>query len=371
MERPCVAPLITPSPVVNATLISLLLFTRHGSRTATQSSWGYSQDQLTGWECGHRHLDPLHRTAVVNGVPTSFVYNESQNYVFSSSCHAGALLDKGFDQQESLGKLYRDYLINQKVLPEKYDPSLIKIRSSFVPRCVESAIGFMQGLYPPESEGEILNITTGNEKDEPLCPYAGSTPETYKKALEWTEQEWFKKRHSESTAIHNKLVEPYNVTVKIPLELMLLGDHFNVLKCNNKPMTFVDEEMYSHMLSDVAIFESGFFGYAGNLTYGPIWELIMNAIDRYYGLEEKARFYLFSGHDVTVSALLAGLGYIDLVAPPPYASHFAVEIWYTTRPHLRFVFNGDVVPVDGQDLVPLTEFKKIVVRGGVETVTKK
>ena len=56
---------------------------------------------------------------------------------------------------------------------------------------------------------------------------------------------------------------------------------------------------------------------------------------------------------------MVALGYLDLIAPPPFASHLAVELWQTEKPCLRFVYNGEVLQFKGKDLTPLDEFKSI------------
>ena len=122
----------------------------------------------------------------------------------------------------------------------------------------------------------------------------------------------------------------------------------------------INDEIYDKLMSNMAYWETGFLNFTGNLSYMPIFELIMNHIDKMFSMDEQtAKFFLFSGHDVTIAAVLVALGYVDLTAPPYFASHLAVELWQLDKPHLRFVYNGDVVPFRGKDLIPLDEFKSI------------
>jgi acid phosphatase len=80
-------------------------------------------------------------------------------------------LDEGFDQLYAAGRLWRDYIVETaRLLPKGFDPDLIRIQSSFADRALESAAAFMEGLYPPQSEGEILNITTGSPAFDVLVP---------------------------------------------------------------------------------------------------------------------------------------------------------------------------------------------------------
>ena len=357
MVLPCVAPLATPPPIPNATLLSLFLFTRHGARTSSRR-WEKSPERLGTWECGHRHLLPNHRTAIVNGVKMDLAFNASQTYSFPPSCDEGALLDEGFDQHVSLGKLYRRYLVdNTRLLPEKFNPDLVQVRASHYKRCVESAVGFMQGLYEPEGPGEELNITTGNETHEVLCPFVAAGPEFVKAAMSWSETDEFKEWVADADEVVAALNKDFNITYDHIVEYLLIGGYFMTYKCHGDSIEPVDDALYAKLIANMAYFEAGYLNYSKPLGDAPIWKLVFDEVDSYYGLETQTKFSLFSGHDVTLAALLVSLGLVDYTSPPPFASHLAVEVWYTTRPHIRIVYNGQVVPVNGRDLTPLSEFK--------------
>jgi hypothetical protein len=55
---------------------------------------------------------------------------------------------------------------------------------------------------------------------------------------------------------------------------------------------------------------------------------------------------------------LAGLGHLPDDVDVPYASHIAVELWHGKQTFVRFVFNGEVLTVNGQELTLLSQFKE-------------
>jgi hypothetical protein len=77
-------------------------------------------------------------------------------------------------------------------------------------------------------------------------------------------------------------------------------------------------------------------------------------------LERKSRvlFTLVAAYDVNLASIVAGLGHGDLIGRPPYASHVAVELWHLEELFVRFVANGQVLKVAGQEITPLSEFRK-------------
>lgn len=405
---PCSGTLAHPEPVSNGYLLMLFLITRHGARSPSQD---WAQKEYVGnWNCGNKFNDGFWRTPIVNGKKMEIFKNDPNKLEFLTeedkqkatsffdlskaeyrvgfppSCPNGNLLDEGVDQLLSLGKLYYHYLVEvAKFLPPKYDPKNIFVRSSFVPRCVESAVSIINGMYPPENNGEILNITTGQYKNEPLCPYSESTEEFIELSKEFVKKDEFKRRKEyfqRLTNLHNHL----NMKLENDMDSLIVADFLNCFRCSGNELPFppypstqeqydknnknngndgndnliINDEIFNELMSNMAFWEAGFLDFAGNASYGPIFELIMNHIDKHFSMDEStAKFVLFSGHDVTISAILNALGYLDFTAPPPFASHISIELWQLDKPHLRFVFNGKVMQFRGKDLTPLDEFKAI------------
>jgi len=355
----CVGPLSVPSVVVNATLFSLFLFTRHGSRTPTSHpGWPHCHGE---WHCGSRYTDSLVRTPVVNGVLRSFAFDPSISHSYPPSCIEGSLIDKGFDQMQALGSLYRSYLINGTgLLPEHFNPNLVYIRTSWLSRAQESALAFFQGLYPPESNTETLNITTGGKVD-PLLPgfdpsdeFDGSVSKFVNSNSE------IQSRVQRAIELYRPLFDHYNITGRSDLEFLSIADLFFPYRCGNGELSeLLNDDVFEHMLNNMMAVEFGYLVETRDTSYTLLKEMLLKEIDAQYGQEKNARFTLFSAHDVTLVAILSGIGYQGLKIPPQYASHLAVEIWHLDRPYLRFVYNGEVVPVKGRELIPLSEYREL------------
>ncbi|KAK8875597.1 hypothetical protein M9Y10_005766 [Tritrichomonas musculus] len=393
---PCSGTLIPPKPVSNGCLLMLFLITRHGARSPSQD-WA-KKEYAGNWECGNRFNTGFWRTPIVNGKKMD-IYKNNPNEVefltekekqesssffdlskneykvaFPPSCPNGNLLDLGVDQLVDLGKLYYHYLVNTtKLLPSKFNPKNILVRSSFVPRCVESAVAIINGMYPPENNSEILNITTGQYRNEPLCPYSESTDEFVELSKEFVKKDEFKKRKEYFEKLKN-LHKYLNAKLDNEMDNLVVADFLNCFRCSGNELPLPpyneknsnDDEValtkndYEQLMSNMAFWEAGFLDFAGNLSYSPIFQLILEHIDKMFSMDEQtAKFILFSGHDVSISAIMVALGYLDLIAPPPFASHLAVELWQTEKPCLRFVYNGEVLQFKGKDLTPLDEFKSI------------
>ena len=228
-QIPCSGTLAHPEPVSGGYLLMLFLITRHGARSPSQD-WA-QKEYLGKWNCGNVFNTGYWRKPIVNGQEMPiFRYNPNNvEYLtdedkekatsffdlskieykvsFPPSCPNGNLLDEGVDQLVSLGKLYRHYLVDLvKFLPQKYDPKNVYVRSSFVPRCVESAVAIINGMYPPENNSEILNITTGKYRNEPLCPYSESNDEFVELSKEFIKKDDFKQRKEFFQKLKNYII---------------------------------------------------------------------------------------------------------------------------------------------------------------------
>lgn len=394
-EIPCNGQLISPNPISNGYILMLFLFIRHGARSP---SYDCTKKEYTSeWNCGNVFNTGFWRTPVVNGEKTTIYKNDRNIYKsesdtsskkwttfftnndkitinFPPSCPSGNLIDSGVEHLISLGKLYRHYLIDEiHLLPRKYDPKNVFVRSSFVHRCVESSVAFMNGMYPPENDSEELHITTGHSKVEPLCPYSESTEKFDELSKEFVKTDEFKKR-KEFFQNLNALQKDLDYKVENEMDNLIIGDFLNCYRCsgNELPLSSFNEtendnksevtkntEIFDKLMSNMAFWETGFLEFTGNLSYMPIFEMMVNYIDHLFAMDEKAhKFYLFSAHDVTISAVLVALGYLDYDSPPPFGAHLAAELWQLDKPYLRFVYNGKVVPFRGKELmIPLDEFK--------------
>jgi len=75
----------------------------------------------------------------------------AQNYMWSGSCEPGQLTPEGITMQYQLGKHFDElYRNHHSLLPQYYDPNIVKIRASAKVRTLQSAQAFVQTFYPVE-----------------------------------------------------------------------------------------------------------------------------------------------------------------------------------------------------------------------------
>jgi hypothetical protein len=160
--------------------------------------------------------------------------------------------------------------------------------------------------------------------------------------------------------LYTPLFDRYNVTSRSALDYLTITDLFHPYRCGNGQLSeLLDDELFERMLSDMAAVEFGYISAARDKTSARLKAMVLRELDAQFAQEKAARFTLFSAHDLTLITALAGIGYRGLKIVPQYAAHLAVEIWHSDRPYVRFVFNGDVIPVDGRELLPLSEYREM------------
>jgi hypothetical protein len=307
-------------------------------------------------------IAPPHRIPIVNGSPLFLGFNASADHPFPPSCSDGDLLDQGYEELQKLGEAYRGYLIDQtQLLPPKYNPWLVSVRSSYVKRAIESVIGFVNGLYPPVEDGERLDVrTTGVKGADPLVPGEAEAEGLMgNRGKGFLGIGGFEKRFLESKEILKPVLDFFNMGDIHPYGLLTLGDFFRACRCAGHNVSeMVKEEAWNRMMSDLDFVLKEFYTLGATEFFGAIWKLIDTGINEFYEQKSRTRFTVLAGHDVTLLTILAGIGRKDLLFALPYASHLSVEIWHLGRPLVRFVLNGQIVAVDGHELFPLSEFRK-------------
>jgi hypothetical protein len=89
--------------------------------------------------------------------------------------------------------------------------------------------------------------------------------------------------------------------------------------------------------------------------------VLLKEVDLRVSGNSRTKLWINSGHDVTITIVLIALGYVDLQGWPPFRSHLAIELYDAKVPILRFVYNGKVLKVNGEDVITLPKFKMMIV----------
>ncbi|OHS95843.1 histidine acid phosphatase [Tritrichomonas foetus] len=352
-----VAPLKTAEPLNNHHLLSYYLFIRHGARVPVVAWPNYPQiDWMSLIGASYSESVPRRRP-IVNG----------QKIDLSKSPLFGRLIDSGVKQEEDLGELYRHYLVDQqKLLPEKFDPTLIRVRSSYAARCIESGTCLLDKMYPPESPNEELIIETGERGTEALVPHPELNDYFRSRAKEFMQTPEFIKRRDEIPSVIKQMFSAKDI------DFLMAGDFIHCLKFNGFEIPQLVKDtpgLYEQMMSNLAFYSTGFINSVGRPAYGPALDLLSEAIHNFLNKKDQYRFTLFSGHDCSIAAILVSLGICELQTVPPYASHLAIELWQPNSDSgdsimnsdnliLRFVLNGQVLKLNGKETTSLKWFMK-------------
>ena len=152
----CEPPLLNYPMRNDADLIMVQILTRHGARTPLHQSAKYPHV----WQCNNTEYfsEPnLINEGTLN--PLKIHVSESKS-IFLGDCHFGQLNSKGANALQRLGKHMRQFYVEQmKFLPSKFNPSIIRFRSTRTHRTLHSQMNFILGLYQNIDKDNNANIT--------------------------------------------------------------------------------------------------------------------------------------------------------------------------------------------------------------------
>lgn len=358
-EYVCESPLRTPPPVVNMTLISASLLFRHGMRT-TFHRFDYNGSET--WLCDRPGAEaPRMRVGRAGSFKRRYHKVIPPHLAeYPPNCDFGELLVEGMQQHKELGGMFHDYFIERGMLPEYFDPAFVTVRTSTIERCIQSAMSFLNGFYPPATPGELINIREVADGTEILAPGRETCKEMDETYVKWTESEEYKNRQKQS----QELFKPVFEALKISPDLwMSFGDWLISYTCKGFMIPdVVTQEIFDQATKDTSYSMWGYFQTSPKVAASAMWRLFLKDIDRFLAAEPGiGKLRIYSGHDSTIIALLVSLG-IEDIGIPPFRSHFLMETWIDQRGKIfiRFVLNGNPIELpfmDNKSLVSYSEFK--------------
>lgn len=374
-DLPCHAPLKIAPPLPNATLLTLLLFIRHGMRSPALIL--HHPGNEGSWNCTGMKNNTKFPHVAVNGKPYQYYeYDPTKKYVFPPSCQRSALVDEGITKIKEIGKLYYNYSLMYNLISPETDPhkalSMFSVRSSNAQRCIESGISFLNGFFNnyDGTFNETLEMDVGEEGKEPLAPSPFRNKLIFEQILKFIDQDDYRKRYVESEEIVQKFSKYLKIIYPVhEFESLTMGDFFNSVRCANQEEemyrtpehedpseeVLITPEMHRILMNNVFYLEGKFYNYSLPLPAGPILKLVVEKLDKIESEKPEKIFNLFSSHSETLSALIATFG-IDCELPPPFNSHLLLEVWKPDDSSpiiIRFVLNGDQLKI-----VPLEDFMK-------------
>lgn len=297
---------------------------------------------MTSWE----NVTRLHRKRYLDG-----------QEVFPGSCMAGQLTNYGYKQHLANAVNFKQSYAS--LLPAKFDKDQITIRSTDVPRTLQSAQALLRGLYPwvdRLNSSEIIDFTTVDAAREYLYPNTGNCPKlgayeaqskTTDEYKRWVDDHLMPTMTQVSTYYGlpmNQMPSPINV-------FDCLSAHF----CHNYPVPGnLPPSLHAQVVQMLEWQYRYTYNYPDYTSYGRLamgqfyTELYNNFISALQSPQTTPKFRFFSAHDTSVMPFLAAIGAWDGIWAP-YASIVQMELWTsaTSTPLIRFIYNRQVLTLPG------------------------
>ncbi|RSL38462.1 hypothetical protein CEP53_014852 [Fusarium sp. AF-6] len=280
-------------------------------------------------------------------------------------CDMGMLTDRGRETTYALGQRLRHLYVDRlhflpDTLAAEADTSSIYLRTTPVPRALESLQQAFYGLYPPAARAAGLQpptILTRSPADETLFPNDGNCRRFAALARAFAKRAAERWNDSDEMAYLTKRIGRWmpedRVAVDSRPRLSGIMDTMNATKAHG-PATRLPDEFYDpevkRIIEKIGV-EEWYAGYKESQEYRTlgIGGLLGDVVSRMVGSAEHSaadgeyevatskaaasttlppiRFGLSGCHDTTLAATLSSLGTFNEDAWPPFTSHIAIELF--------------------------------------------
>ncbi|KAK5989072.1 putative acid phosphatase SPBC4.06 [Cladobotryum mycophilum] len=279
-------------------------------------------------------------------------------------CDMGMLTDRGRETTYALGtRLRRLYVERLGFLPAQInDADPFYLRSTAVPRALESMQQAFQGLYPPYPVARLppLTVISRSFAEETLFPNDGMCRRFAELSRAFAQRAAHRWNDSEEMAYLNEKLGKWmpddspRIAVDSRPRLIGILDTVNSTSAHG-PATRLPKEFYDpkvkQIMEKIGV-EEWYDGYRESNEYrtlgigGLLADVVVRMVDSAElgsahataGQSGQAksdatagtiptRFGLSGCHDTTLAGVLASLGAFDTDAWPPFTSHIAVELF--------------------------------------------
>ena len=338
----CLADLKSPEPVFNGTLQQIVLITRHGCRAPFD---GYGKYKPQGWVCENDDSASPRMSSSTTSKYRRYHTIYNQDFIkYPPSCRNADLTIEGQNMHERLGQFYRSYLIDQlNFLPDYFEPEFLKFRASETERTIRSAESFIHGLYPPETPDDVVSIITGTELLELLHPRVDHCKDFNKVWLEWIQTpEYLDIKNRTAILLKDLVIETGLEWDEWQWEWV--GDWLYTIGCCGSPLPdFITQEQLDVSLEAVEFFTLNLFQMKRGVAGASILREVLQSMNEYISGVTNTKFYLMSGHDVSIVSALNVVG-VNVTEVPPFASHLSFELWNVNETYyVRAALNGEVL----------------------------
>lgn len=275
-------------------------------------------------------------------------------------CDMGMLTDRGRETTHALGTRLRDLYVDKlRFLPAHISSTDdLYLRSTPVPRALESMQQAFHGLYPPSHRAPSLpppTIISRTFADETLLPNEANCRRFVQLARAYAQRAADRWNDSDDMAFLNARLSKYmpedspRVAVDAKPRITGIMDSTNATDAHG-PLTKLPREFYEprvrQTVEKIGV-DEWFAGYKENNEYRTlgIGGLLGDIVARMVASAEAARaggsgggggsgagkspvrFGLSGCHDTTLAAALTSLGAYNTEAWPPFTSHIALELF--------------------------------------------
>lgn len=353
-------------------LSAVAVVLRHGERTPLYKFLNYTLPENTSCNFSHfirnqsSELDHSIRTGGIDALKLLTNLKWQNAYPNSRDCSSGQLTSQGFLQTIRLGTHFRNVYLNGRDFSQSvFNASpQISVRTTGYTRTVQSAFGFVLGLLQNRDlekvkflfNEDIYMCSHSTLKFLCNCPAIGRLSRT----VEQEHSHISAVIHAQERQIKAKLAAVFNVTLgRIPwigamLEIFMLhvclglnppcrtsaSDKNDCVSWSlmNKMWEFSDKYAEQNLNSSAEERLS-------LLTSYPLLHDIVQSffnVTNYSTQKNSTRFFVFSGHDKTLVAIMKALG-IYAGHWPPFASQVTFELYSHRNKqfYIRILYNGD------------------------------
>jgi hypothetical protein len=312
-----------------------------------------SSTSLSAWE----NVTRLHRKKYLNG-----------QEIFPGACMAGQLTSYGYNQHLVNGAQLKSTY--SSFLPHQITPSAMYLRSTDVPRTLQSAQAILRGIYPwynALNQTQILDVYTVDAAREYLYPNPGNCPQLaqYEAAAKNSVayQSWI------STVLQPLMAQAatyYGIPVTSMPSPIAVFDCLSAHRCHGYPLPGnMPDSLYNQVVAAMEWEYHYTYNFPDRVTYGRLamgqiyYEVLNNFIN---AIQSKSsnKFVLLSAHDTSVMPFLNAIGAWDGIWAP-YASLVQMELWVSHQgesPLIRWIYNRKTLTLPGcsGEFCPLNDF---------------
>jgi len=271
----------------------------------------------------------------------------------------------------TLGSEYRDLYIGQyQLLPQdNILPEDIWIRSTDVPRTIQSVQANLWNFFPPQNgtNGKInvIDIHTMDIDVDDMTPNSNICPALITRTAQLMNTSQYAAWNASANKLINIIAKVYNTTADNLPDVGGLWDAFGARMCHQK---YIPDAIPYQTLLDIEAAAGAELDYLwsdpeyGRLGSGILLNEINGRILDYINGQLAPKLVFYSGHDSTVGPLMGTLGFTN--GWPPYASHVEIELWSDSNSHffVQVKYNGQSYKLPGCSgyMCPLSQFEGFI-----------